>query len=156
MKIPEESITLVEKDDFEDWLVVKVIISKADQRLKKDLLELQMRMNEISPKEVTDRNNPLNPTFVCHGFYHIVSRLELNRSMTMPVFDTFEEHVVNRLPDLYEQLNNHLIKAGILPEIDYTVVKAACDDTEEKTAEPAAKQAEPASQNHRQRSCERQ
>ena len=50
-----KALSLVEKDDFEDWLLVKVVINRADQHYKETLYDLQLRMTELTGTEVNHK-----------------------------------------------------------------------------------------------------
>ena len=136
-------LSLIEKDDFEDWLIVKVIATKAEQRFKEELFNLQKRMSEISSQQINPSNNPTSPTHICHAFYQAIHPMALNKDMAESVFDTFEEHIVRHLESLYQKMNEMLAENGILPEIIFLAEKSQEQDDsrhEKATAEKANEQ----------------
>lgn len=135
---PEKSagLALVEKDEFEDWLLVKVIINKADQHYKETLYDLQLRMSEMSGTEVNHKNNPLNPAYVSHAFYRAITPLQLSREMMQAVLTAFESQViVEALARLYASMNQLFIDNDILPTIVYQAVKSESSETGSEKAE---------------------
>lgn len=149
---PEKSagLALVEKEEFEDWLLVKVIINKADQHYKETLYDLQLRMSEMSGAEISYKNNPLSPAYVSHAFYRAISPLQLSRDMMQAVLSAFQAQVVvEGLAQLYSTLNQLFIDNDVLPTIVYHAVKAdspegqysdteAPGDSPEATQEPVS------------------
>ncbi len=133
-------LSLIEKDDFEDWLLIKVIATKAEQRNKEELFYLQLRMSEISEHKVTNTNNPINPTHLCHAFYQAVHPMALKKEVAEAVFDTFNELFVANFETFYQKLNTLLAENGG----DTSQEEAEQADTEAgaNEPEPAAKTVE--------------
>ena len=124
------ALSLVEKDDFEDWLLVKVVINRADQHYKEILYDLQLRMSELTGAEVNHKNNPLNPTYISHAFYRAITPMALPRKMMQAVLKAFEAQVIVKgLKRLYVTLNDLFIKNGVLPVIIYQAVKSESPDS---------------------------
>lgn len=122
------TLSLVDKDDFEDWLMVKVIVNRADQHYKEALFNLQKRMSELSGIEITHKNNPLNPTYISHAFYRAISPLALPLDILKAVLRAFEESViVKELKRLYSSMDALLIKHDVLPVIALQAVKSESD-----------------------------
>jgi diguanylate cyclase (GGDEF)-like protein len=124
------ALSLVEKDDFEDWLLVKVVVNRADQHYKETLYDLQLRMTELTGTEVNQKNNPLNPTYISHAFYRAITPLALPRKMMQAVLRAFEAQVIVKgLKRLYATLNDLFIKNDVLPVITYQAVKSESPDS---------------------------
>jgi len=124
-----KTLSLVEKDDFEDWLLVKVVINRADQHYRGILYDLQLRMTELTGAEVNHKNNPLNPTYISHAFYRAITPLALPRKMMQAVLKAFETQIiVKELKRLYVTLNDLFIKNDVLPVIVYQAVRSESSD----------------------------
>jgi len=120
-----KALSLVEKDDFEDWLLVKVLVNRADQHYQETLYDLQLRMTELTSAEVSNKNNPLNPTYISHAFYRAITPLALPRNMMHAVLQAFEaEIIVKGLKRLYTTMNDLFIQNDVLPVITYQAVKS--------------------------------
>lgn len=130
-----KNLALVDKNEFEDWLLVKVVINRADQHYRGMLYDLQLRMSELTGAEVNYKNNPLNPTYISHAFYRAITPLALSRIMMQAVLHAFEAQVIVKgLKRLYVTMNDLLIKSDVLPVITY---QAVIDEQNHDSAKPA-------------------
>jgi len=143
-----DALSLVGKDDFEDWLLVKVIVNRADQHYKDTLYDLQQRMTELTGQDVNHKNNPINPTYVSHAFYRAMTPLALPREMMKAVLHAFEATIiVTGLKRLYATMNDLLIKHDVLPVIIYRAITSdSCESPAEKSTNTADQKHEPHNQ----------
>ncbi|MCG8670741.1 MAG: DUF1631 family protein [Pseudomonadales bacterium] len=122
-------LSLVEKEDFEDWLIVRVVVSRADLQFKEQLLELQLRMGAAFPvKTGGSTQNPFSPASICRSLHRCIRHLRFEQKIERVIFRTFQEKVVDRLGKFYASLNKVLEENGILPDIDvhrYLATEAA-------------------------------
>ncbi len=114
----DSKIGLIDKDEFEDWLVVKVMASKVETDFHEMLLEFQLRLEELCGVRPGVQNNPISPAVICNAFNEAMSRLPLDTSMKKIIYRVFETEVVANLDKLYAQLNQSMSDAGILRDID--------------------------------------
>ena len=119
---PEISISqlsLVEKEDFEDWLIVRVVVSRADLQFKEPLLELQLRLDAAFPigKDLSTQN-PFSPSSVCRSLHRCIRHLRFEQRIERLIFKVFQDRVVDRLGRLYQKLNKILCDNGVLPDIN--------------------------------------
>lgn len=114
----EQNLSLVSQDDFEDWLVVKMIISKAETNLHESLFELRTRFSHLLNLTIDEDNNPVAPQVICHAFAETIGNIHLAKISEKIIFSCFEESVVNNLGGLYNDVNDVLINSGILPKIE--------------------------------------
>ena len=119
---PEISISqlsLVEKEDFEDWLIVRVVVSRADLQFKEPLLELQLRLDAAFPvANNTSTQNPFSPSSVCRSLDRCIRHLRFDQKIERLIFRVYQNRVIDRLGKLYQQLNTILRDNGVLPDID--------------------------------------
>jgi len=112
-------LALVTKNDFEDWLLVRVIISRFELRLRNELIELQIRLDAAFGRPGGKRNtNPFSPAALCNGFFDQIRHLELGNPQLEVVYGVLQQTVLGGLEPLYRQLNQLFIDADILPGID--------------------------------------
>ncbi|HSP30915.1 MAG TPA: DUF1631 family protein, partial [Halomonas sp.] len=115
------ALSLVAKDEFEDWLVVRVAISKAEVQLRELLLELQLRLDAaLLTQGATAVYNPYSPAAVAMGWATALRPLELSNDLLRVIFGLFYDHVLAQLDSAYVSLKKLLIETGILPDIDVT------------------------------------
>jgi len=134
-----KGLPLVEKNEFEDWLLVRAVINRADRHYQETLYDLQLRMTELTGTEVNNKNNPLNPTYISHAFYRAITPLALPRNMMHTVLQAFEaEIIVKGLKRLYATMNDLFIQSDVLPVIPYQAVKSEYADDSPSTSSAAA------------------
>ncbi|MBS3803999.1 MAG: DUF1631 family protein [Oleiphilaceae bacterium] len=112
------SMSLVEKEEFEDWLTLKIMITRADTLYRYALLMLKMRLDNLGVDNATGHANPLGPALVCESFNLALQQLNASRAAEKVCLKAFDERVVQGLEPLYESLNAILVRHGILPDLD--------------------------------------
>ncbi|WP_339801128.1 DUF1631 family protein [uncultured Marinobacter sp.] len=112
------SLSLVDKGEFEDWLAVKVMVTKADTLYRAELLQLRMRLDRLGVTNATGHQNPLGPSLVCEAFHTALESLRVNRPVEKICLKTFETVVLQKIGPLYQELNQILVRHGILPDLD--------------------------------------
>ncbi|UDL05584.1 DUF1631 family protein [Marinobacter sp. CA1] len=111
-------LSLVEKGEFEDWLTLRVMVTKADTQYRGDLLQLKLRLDKLGVSNDTGHQNPLGPALICESFHAGLALLKASRAVEKVCLKTFEKTVLNRLAALYQELNQILVRHGILPDLD--------------------------------------
>ncbi len=112
------SLSLVDKGEFEDWLAVKVMVTKADTLYRAELLQLRMRLDRLGVTNATGHQNPLGPSLVCEAFHGSLESLRASRPVEKVCLKSFETLVLQKIGPLYQELNQILIRHGILPDLD--------------------------------------
>ena len=113
----DEDLALINQDEFEDWLVVKVLISKAETSFSESLFAIETRFSHLLNLEVDEDNNPVAPQVICHAFAEAIDTIDIPKISEKIIFSVFEEVVINKLDGLYNDINDVLINSGILPKI---------------------------------------
>ncbi|MEP3562244.1 MAG: DUF1631 family protein [Marinobacter sp.] len=142
---PGGLLSVVDKDEFEDWLAVKVMVTRADTLYRGDLLELKLRLDHLGVSNRTGHHNPLGPALVCEAFHHALVQLKVSRDVEKVCLRVFEQAVIRQLAPLYRELNNILIRHGVLPDLDLTkyLSEQAAERVTPKSPEPEAKNESP-------------
>lgn len=112
------NLSLVDKGEFEDWLAIKVMVTKADTQYRAELLQLRMRLDRLGVTNATGHQNPLGPALVCEAFHTGLESLRASRAVEKICLRTFETLVLQNIGPLYEELNQILVRHGILPDLD--------------------------------------
>src|SRR5690554_160101 len=139
---PGSELSVVDKGEFEDWLTIRVMVTKADTQYRKDLLQLKLRLDKLGIANATGHHNPLGPSLVCESFHAGLTQLKASREVEKICLKVFEQSVLHHLGPLYKELNNILIRHGVLPELDlskYLSEQAASSPADR----PAAEQSQP-------------
>ncbi|WP_250656649.1 DUF1631 family protein [Alkalimarinus coralli] len=111
-------LSLIEKNEFEDWLMFKVMVTKAETQYRGALLQLKMRLDKVGIVNHLGYQNPLGPALIVYAFRDVVSQFNLPHIADKTVYRTFETTVIKSLEDLYQSLNQILIRQNILPDLD--------------------------------------
>lgn len=139
---PGSELSVVDKSEFEDWLAVRVMVTKADTLFRGDLLQLKLRLDKIGVANATGHHNPLGPALVCEAFHTGLHQMALPRESEKVCLRVFEQSVLRALGPLYQELNNILIRHGVLPDLDlskYLSEQAPKAERAEKAPNPAVR-----------------
>jgi len=115
---PGSMLSVVDKNEFEDWLAVRVMVTRADTLYRGELLQLKLRLDKLGISNRTGHHNPLGPSLVCEAFHHALAQLKASRDVEKVCLKTFEQTVIRQLAPLYRELNNILVRHGVLPDLD--------------------------------------
>jgi diguanylate cyclase (GGDEF)-like protein len=145
---PGSELSVVDKGEFEDWLTIRVMVTKADTQYRGDLLQLKLRLDKLGIANATGHHNPLGPSLVCEAFHNGLSQLKATREVEKVCLRVFEQTVLQQLGPLYKELNDILIRHGVLPDLDlskYLSEQAgAKPETQQEPVEPEPVAAESA------------
>lgn len=113
-----DKLEIVGKEDFEGWLVSKIIIARANDKYSQQLLELKIRYSKLLGVDFSDHELPVSPSIFCNAFSECFSKLSVETVTEKIIFSVFENAFINNLGIIYDEINSILVNSGILPEID--------------------------------------
>ncbi len=113
-----DRLALIDKNEFEDWLTTRVVITKAETQYRAELLPLKMRLDAIGLADKKHHQSPFGPALIVNAFQTAIANSLSILAVERLVFKAFEKHVMEGLEDLYQTLNQILIDHNILPELD--------------------------------------
>lgn len=117
----DQHLSLVEKSDFEEWLIVRVVVSRAELQLREPLMEIQLRFDAAFGKDDGKRlHNPFSPALITQAFHGAIHGFRLTATVERLVFKVFQDVVLSNLTRLYKGLNAIFVKHGVLPDLDVT------------------------------------
>ena len=134
---PAGSLAAVDKGEFEDWLSLRVMITRADTLYRGSLLQLKLGLDSLNVSNATGYTNPLGPSLVCESFRDGLAPLRMSREAKKVAFGVFEHTVLQQLEPLYAELNNLFIRQYVLPDLDLT--KYLADAQRSESASEASK-----------------
>ena len=121
----ESDLGLVDKNDLEEDLAVSNMVSKIRNHCLQSLYALDKRIGFlIGDPDLEHFENPLGPEAICHAFHEAATRIETGLEIRLVIFKLFDKHVGAHIDAMYRELNQQLIKMGVLPEIRTTVRKS--------------------------------
>ena len=113
-----DSLSLVDKGDFEDWLTSRVLITKAEMQYRAELLPLKVRLDAVGIGDKKHHQSVFGPALLVSAFHSTLVPLRLGSRLEKLVFKIFENQVMMSLDDLYLGLNQVLVDHDILPTLD--------------------------------------
>lgn len=144
------SLALIEKNEFEDWLVIRKTISRSEITQRETLMELQFRLDAAFGTLESPRcYNPFAPGSICYAFTEAAKPLRLSGESLAVAMRLFHDRVLMNLRALYAQLTDVFIAAGVLPDLDVakaisaqalrprTVAKASQAENEKPATPPS-------------------
>ena len=111
-------LSLVDKEEFEEFLTVSELVAEIEGRLKAPLFELNKRFSFLARRAVEDHNNPLGPTVICNAFAEPMKGFLTDLTVCGVVYQALRKCLDAHLQKLYEEINTLLIEQNILPVIE--------------------------------------
>ena len=105
----DRSLSLVEKEDFEDWLNMSYIIRKLSNYYEDKINKITRELSRIYGHSNSIINNPIDPSVLCDSFRDIIIALDLGVKTNKALYTSFGQFLLESLPDFYEQANSFLI-----------------------------------------------
>lgn len=117
-EIDPTALELMDEAAVEREVATDSAVARLRARYALPLAQLCMRMDHlVSDVEVDDGNNPLDPATVMAAFSSSTSRLDVEIAPLLILYKLFEKQAMAQLAEVYDQANQFLIDAGILPTL---------------------------------------
>ncbi|WP_140912160.1 DUF1631 family protein [Methylomonas koyamae] len=102
--IPDYNVlSLVEKEDFEDWLNMSLIIRKLANHYDEQINLVAGEIGRIFGFSESGVVNPLSPAVLCDSFRELVIQLDLTRKINSLVYSAFGKVLFNDLNGVYQK-----------------------------------------------------
>ncbi|MEE8059450.1 MAG: DUF1631 domain-containing protein [Pseudomonadales bacterium] len=129
------NLSLVQRNDLEDELAISVIVSKSNSRNSESLWKLNRRMAVIrGGKNVSDETNPFGPAMVCQALQIGIAQLSIDSKAKILIYKHLGKILVISFAKVLDGLNEILMDKGILPNLRFSVAKAAGNDVQAATS----------------------
>ncbi|MFW5426227.1 MAG: DUF1631 domain-containing protein [Methylophagaceae bacterium] len=116
-------LSILDNESLEEDIAVNRIAMKSESLFGHDMSNLDQRFaNALNIKNIDD--NPLNPERVAGHIKDVIAPLSSNIEIKLVAYKQFEKHAVAELGKLCVQLNENLIKQGVLPNLEKKKPKA--------------------------------
>jgi hypothetical protein len=139
-----DKLALVHNDDLERTVAVDAMVTKVMNRDGVPLSQLTTRLNELIPQPLTDESNPLGPTLLCDFFLQAGRSLGVEIKVKLIILKLFEKYALSNADQLYEEANQLLISAGVLPELKVLPSRRSTDRSTISAATSEAQRADSA------------
>jgi len=113
----ELDLTLIEEEELEQSLAINNVVSKGENRYKREIFTLSQRFGHLAGGiEIEGSNNPLGPAAICGGFRHALGNLQVDTPVLLVIYKQFDRQVMNYIGDLYAEINSLIARSGMLPK----------------------------------------
>lgn len=137
-RVDASGLALVDKEQFEEWLVVKVMASRIEAACRPQLFGLQARLDELGHSAPGRQHNPFAPVVICEAFKNALQVLRPASNVEKLLYRSFEAAVLAGLSAVYELLNEILIKHDVLPQLELSRYVSRHDSPDATPEEKAA------------------
>lgn len=122
LKGDASQLSLVNDEVFEEELAVSGIVEKARNLFQRELFTLDRRFAHLSGlEEIEPAANPIGPSALCQAFAKVLKPLPLHLAVKLLIYKLFEQVALRALGSLYGDVNAHLIRAGVLPNLSWSI-----------------------------------
>ena len=117
-------LSLVADNELEESLAITSMIGKNDSRLSRDLFAVNQRLSLIcGGQKIDDASNPVAPAQLSQAFRDALQELTADMRVKLIIYKLFDRYVLSTLEELYHEINTHLVKAGVLPQLRHEIVR---------------------------------
>ena len=100
----DQNLSLVQQDDFEDWLLAKVTSTHLQSKLSHASFEVRQLLDMISDAKPEHCFNPLGANVITEAFRLAIEPLALDNEVRQIAFDIFEQVAGQQLLAVYQWL----------------------------------------------------
>lgn len=112
------TLSLVEDEELEESLAVSEMVHRALNRYQSALFALHERLSvSRGGAQVDDETNPLSPGHVGAAFRLAIADVAIEVPVKIIVYKLFDRYVMAGMSRVYDEVNAHLIKQGVLPNL---------------------------------------
>ena len=123
---PGGGLSLVDDVELEESLALTSMAAKAENRLQRSLFQVNQRLAMIvGGGKVEDAINPIGPAVLGAAFRVAIREFDVNIQVKLIIYKLFDRYVMAGLEPVYDEVNQELIRAGVLPQIRHTLPHGA-------------------------------
>ena len=111
-------LSLIDKDEFEEFLVISEMVSELEPEFSEALFALGRRFSYLANREVDLGSMPISPGVLCNAISDCMKGMQSDRRTTARVYKVLHEIMSGNLGSLYDEVNAMLVAGGILPVIE--------------------------------------
>ncbi len=98
------SLSLVEEDDFEDWLATATEVHRLEEQYRPELFYIEPRIGELFGFACDRANNPAGPAVICHAYRIALQDLPVGPHARQVAYTQLREVLSAQLELLYPEL----------------------------------------------------
>ncbi len=128
-------LSLVNTEEFEDWLAIANTISRSERMYEKFLFELLQRMGLMIEAWKHKEANPLGPAVFTYAFDSAMHKVDLSKEIRQRVYTGYESKILPLFRKLYITTTKQMEDSGVFPDLDDDYVSTAQVDSSKKDEE---------------------
>jgi len=105
-------LSIVQTDEFEDWLNLTAEINKLEDRFSLELIAIEPRLEKLYGRPIDRSTSPFAPAVIARAVKAAFESLPLSIKVRQVIYATMRESLLHPLGELYKQLDS------ILPAAD--------------------------------------
>lgn len=118
LEADSEDMALVTEEDLEENLAVTAVVTRAENQFHRALYALGQRFGFLlGGGEISPSDNPAGPRALAESFRRGLNLWNGELPVKLVIFKLFERHVVNYVGGLYDDMNDVLVSAEVLPKL---------------------------------------
>lgn len=131
-------LSLVDDSQLEESLVVEQITAKIFEQYSDELYALEQRLGLVLPGLKMDEGKiPFGSAAICKAFEMLLQPLEFEIKIKLAIYRSLERTLLESMGSLFDELNEILRQAGVMPEIKRIAKKnESSERAPKKEAEP--------------------
>ncbi len=111
-------LSLVNTDEFEDWLSVSNIISHTERYFENYLVEIQSRLGMLVDSWAHNEVNPFCPDVITRAFDDVFRQVVVTKNIRELIYVGYESTAVPVLRNLYVSISTLLEDSELFPDMD--------------------------------------
>ncbi|MCZ6640550.1 MAG: DUF1631 family protein, partial [Gammaproteobacteria bacterium] len=111
-------LEIVETDQFEEWLAVAEVISKAENRFSDELLDIRARLGLVAKPWTHKDVVPVGPAVISWSFDDALKEFDFRRQVKQDIYLCFESVLTPMLASLYSALDQMLRESNVFPSVE--------------------------------------
>ena len=111
-------LSLVDKEDFEEFLAVSEIVSELEPEFSEPLFALSRRFTYLANRELDTASIPIGPSILCNALADSLKGLQSDSRIIKRIYEVLHEVMSGNLGPFYEEINALLVEHGVLPVIE--------------------------------------
>ena len=118
-------LSLIDKDDFEEFLEVSEMVSELEPEFSEQLFQLGRRFTYLANREIDTSAIPIGPAAICTAISDELKGLRPHRLVVSRIYKTLHQVMSGNLGSFFDEVNEFFIANGVLPVIekDQPVIK---------------------------------
>ncbi len=100
-----EPLSLVDIDDFEDWLNISQVINELGFEHQSAIENFEIRYKVLASSVATAHDNPYGPYFIFQTFRKVIADIDLKYTIRALLYKAFFESLSHSFANFYQDLN---------------------------------------------------